>query len=100
MDGPNCSITRAPGRNSFIDIMERGPERVWIRWTYFGVNMKRRTGLSRHRRFWAFANGLILRRQWFESLRPTDPNGYAREPIEMIGMCPVGKLWFDVLAKE
>jgi hypothetical protein len=25
-------------RNSFIEILEPGPGRVWIRWTYFGVN--------------------------------------------------------------
>ena len=28
---------------------------------------------------------------------PGNHHGYAREPIEMIGMCPVGKLWKDVL---
>ena len=26
--------------------------------------------------------------------------GYAREPIELIGLCPVGQRWFDVLSKE
>ena len=25
-------------RNSFVDIVESGPKRVWVRWTYFGVN--------------------------------------------------------------
>jgi hypothetical protein len=28
---------------------------------------------------------------------PGDHRGYAREPIELIGMCPVGKTWRDVL---
>jgi hypothetical protein len=28
---------------------------------------------------------------------PNDPHGYAREPIELIGLCPVGKTPFDVL---
>ena len=27
-------------------------------------------------------------------------NGYAVEPIELIGLCPVGKLWPDVLEKD
>ena len=31
---------------------------------------------------------------------PGDNRGYAREPIEMIGMCPKGKLWFDVLKRD
>src|SRR3989442_6418245 len=50
--------------------------------------------------FWAHPNGLILRRQSYESLIPHEHKGYAREPIEMIGMCPVGKLWFDVLRTD
>jgi hypothetical protein len=29
---------------------------------------------------------------------PGDDRGYAREPIELIAMSPVGKLWYDVLA--
>ncbi len=84
--------------NSFIEVLERGPKRVWIRWTYFGVNQV--AGQRAYRGtedFWAFPNGLILRKQSFVSLMPGDHRGYAREPIEMIAMCPKGKLWFDIL---
>ena len=93
-----------PGRkeqNSFIEIIESGPRRVWVRWTYMGVNMQ--TGAAAFRGvedFWAFPNGLILRRQRYYSLMPGDTRGYAREPIELIAMSPVGKLWFDVLMRE
>src|SRR5215204_5784967 len=88
-------------RNSFVDVIEPGPRRVWVRWTYFGVNMK--TGEAAYRAtedFWAFPNGLVLRRQSYESLLPGDAHGYAREPIELIGMEPAGRLWFDVLERE
>jgi hypothetical protein len=88
-------------RNSFVDIIEAGPRRVWVRWTYFGVNMT--TGEAAFRGvedFWAFPNGLILRRQRYHTLRPGDTRGYAREPIELIVLSPVGKQWFDVLAPE
>ena len=88
-------------RNSFVEVIEPGPRRVWVRWTYFGVNMK--TGAAAYRAtedFWAFPNGLVLRRQGYESLMPGDKRGYAREPIELIGMSPAGKLWYDVLAKD
>ena len=88
-------------RNSFVEIIESGPRRVWVRWTYFGVNMK--TGEAAYRAaedFWAFPNGLVLRRQSYESLMPGDKHGYAREPIELIGMSPAGKLWYDVLARD
>ncbi len=86
-------------RNSYVEIMEGGPRRVWVRWTYFGVNMKNGEPAYRGSEdFWAYPNGLVLRRQSYETLRPGDPRGHAREPIEMIGMCPVGKRWMDVLA--
>ena len=88
-------------RNSFVEIIEAGPRRVWVRWTYMGVNMD--TGAAAFRGtedFWAFPNGLILRRQRYESLMPGDERGYAREPVELIAMSPVGRLWYDVLARE
>ena len=88
-------------RNSFVDILEPGPGRVWVRWTYFGVNMD--SGQPAYRGtedFWAYPNGLILRRQTFRTLLPGQHRGYAREPIELIGMCPVGRRWLDVLEQE
>jgi len=88
-------------RNSFVDIMESGPERVWVRWTYIGVNVE--AGEAAYRAtedFYAYPNGLILRRQTYESLIPGQRRGYAREPIEMIAMSPVGKMWYDVLEKD
>jgi hypothetical protein len=88
-------------RNSFVHIVEPGPKRVWVRWTYFGVNQT--NGARAYvgtEDFWAYPNGHVLRRQTFDSLIPGEERGYAREPIEMIGMCPVGKLWFDVLAPD
>ncbi|MFN8006690.1 MAG: hypothetical protein U0V70_06670 [Terriglobia bacterium] len=58
-------------RNSFVDILESGPSRVWLRWTYFGVNMKNGEPAYRGTEdFWAYPNGLILRRQTYESLIP------------------------------
>jgi hypothetical protein len=88
-------------RNSFVDIIEAGPRRVWVRWTYTGVNMGSGAAAFRGTEdFWAFPNGLVLRRQSYESLMPDDARGYAREPIELIAMTPVGKLWFDVLERE
>src|SRR3712207_1087275 len=77
-------------RNSFVEVVEPGPRRVWVRWTYFGVNMK--TGEAAYRAtedFWAFPNGLVLRRQSYESLMPGDNRGYAREPTELIALTPV-----------
>ena len=86
-------------QNSFVDVIESGPRRVWVRWTYFGVNMQSgRAAFRGVEDFWAFPNGLILRRQQYSTLMPGENTGYAREPIELIAMSPAGKLWFDVLA--
>ena len=69
-------------RNSFVEVLEPGPQRVWVRWTYFGVNMEQGQPAYRGTEdFWAYPNGLIVRRQTFESLLPGDHHGYAREPI-------------------
>lgn len=87
--------------NSFVEVMDAGPKHVWVRWIYFGVNQN--TGQRAYRAvedFWAFANGHILRKQTFRSLMPGDHRGYAREPIEMIGMCPKGRLWSGVLRQD
>ena len=88
-------------RNSFVELIDRGPQRVHVRWTYFGVNQN--TGQRAYRAtedFYCLANGLVLRRQSYETLLPSKHRGYAREPIEMIGMCPVSKLWTDVLRTD
>jgi hypothetical protein len=85
-------------KNSFVDIRENTPQRVRIHWTYFGVNIQ--TGERAYlasEDFHALDNGLVLRRQTYKSWMPNDHRGYAREPIELIGLAPVGKTWRDVL---
>jgi hypothetical protein len=88
-------------KNSFVEIVDPGPKQAHLRWTYFGVNQN--TGERAYKAvedFYALPNGLVLRRQAYRSLMRQRHEGYAREPIEMIGMCPVGKLWKDVLQTD
>ena len=33
-------------KNSFVDVIQSGPQRVWVRWTYFAVNHERRHATS------------------------------------------------------
>src|SRR5882757_3172694 len=88
-------------RNSSVEILDAGPKRVWVRWHYLGVNLQRGEAAYRATEdFWAYPNGLILRKQQYQSLLPGQHRGYTREPIEMIGMTPVGKRWFDVLETD
>ena len=56
-------------KNSFVDIIQSGPQRVWIRWNYFCVNMKddSQPRLRGTEDYLAFPNGLVLRRMKYEA---------------------------------
>ena len=98
-----AELFNTPGRrdrSTFVEIMESGPDRVWVRWIYMGVNLK--SGEPYYRGvedFWAYPNGMVMRKQSYTSLR-NDMLGHAREPIEFIGMNPVGKTWVDILKMD
>jgi hypothetical protein len=77
-------------KNSFVDIIQNGPERVWIRWTYFCVNMKddSKPRLRGTEDYFAYPNGLILRRMTYESFMPDELIGYSTDPVELFGVAP------------
>lgn len=79
-------------KNSFVDVMESGPGRAWVRWTYFAVNMKDDTQprLRGTEDYYAYPNGLILRRASYASLMPGDQIGYSTQPVELFGVAPAG----------
>jgi hypothetical protein len=89
-------------RNSFVDIIQSGPERVWVRWTYFCVNMKDDTKprLRGTEDYFAFPNGLVLRRMTYESLMPDDIVGYSTQPVELFGVAPVGSTIKDLFPRD
>ncbi len=64
-------------RNSFVDIIESGPRRVWVRWTYFCVNMNNdaRPRLRGTEDYFAYPNGLDSAPH---ELRESDAGGYRR----------------------
>ena len=79
-------------KNSFVDIIQSGPQRVWIRWNYFCVNMKddSQPRLRGTEDYLAFPNGLVLRRMKYESLMPDKVIGYSTQPVELFGVAPAG----------
>ena len=88
-------------KNSLVEIVERGPARVHLRWTYFGVNQHDgQRAYQATEDFYCLGNRLVLRRQAYQSLMPKRHEGFSREPIELIGLCPCGKLWSDVLQRN
>jgi hypothetical protein len=89
-------------RNSFVDIIESGPRRVWVRWTYFAVNMNDDTKprLRGTEDYFAYPNGLILRRLTYESLMPLEVVGYSTQPIELFGVAPPGSTIKDLFPRD
>jgi len=91
----DAELFNAPGRrerNSYVDIVQGGPQRVWVRWTYHCVNMNddSRPRLRGTEDYFADPNGLVLRRMSYESLMPDDVVGYSTQPVELFGVAPVG----------
>jgi len=89
-------------KNSFVDVIQSGPERVWVRWNYFAVNMKDDTQprLRGTEDYFAYPNGMVLRRLTFESLMPKNSFGYSQQPIELFGVMPAGKLIKDLFPRD
>jgi hypothetical protein len=89
-------------RNSFVDIIQNGPDRVWVRWTYFAVNLKDdlQPRLRGTEDYFAYPNGLILRRMTYESLMPDDVVGYSTQPVELFGVAPAGMRLRDLFPRD
>ncbi len=89
-------------KNSFVDIIQSGPQRVWVRWTYFAVNMMddAQPRLRGTEDYFAYPNGLVLRRMTYESLMPDAVAGYSTQPVELFGVAPATKLFRDMFPRD
>lgn len=89
-------------RNSCVDILECGPQRVWVRWTYLCVNMHddSQPRLRGTEDYFAYPNGLVLRRMSYESLMPDQVIGYSTQPVELFGVAPAGALISDLFPRD
>jgi hypothetical protein len=81
-------------RNSFVDVLESGAQRVRVRWTYFCVNMQddSQPRLRGTEDYYAYPNGLVLRSARYASLMPDAVVGYSTQPVELFGVAPAGSL--------
>jgi len=90
-------------RDSFVDILQSGPERVWLRWTYFCVSQNEKDTNPRLRGtedYFAYPNGLILRRMTYQSLMPKEVVGYSTQPVELFGVAPAGSTLWNLLPRD
>jgi hypothetical protein len=85
-----------------VDILQRGPQRVWVRWTYFCVNLTDDTKprLRGTEDYFAYPNGLVLRRMTYESLMPNEVVGYSTQPVELFGVLPAGSVFRDLFPRD
>ena len=79
-------------RNSFVDIVQSGPERVWVRWSYFCVNKDddSHPALRGTEDYITYSNGLVWRRLAYSTLMAERPEGYSWQPIDFSPLRPVG----------
>jgi hypothetical protein len=102
----DAELFNAAGRkeqNSFVDIIQSGPDRVWVRWTYFCVSQNEKDTRPRLRGtedYFAYPNGLVLRRMTYESLMPDEVAGYSTQPVELFGVAPVGSVLWDLFPRD
>ena len=89
-------------RNSFVDIVQSGPNRVWVRWNYFCVNKDddSHPALRGVEDYITYPNGLMWRRLTYETMMPERPEGYSWQPIDFFAVAPNGTEWRDLFTRD
>ena len=89
-------------RNSFVDVVQSGPERVWVRWNYFCVNKDddSRPALRGTEDYITHTNGLVWRRLTYSTLMAEKPEGYSWQPIDFFAVAPSGTTWSDLFERD
>jgi hypothetical protein len=89
-------------RNSFVDIIESGPQRCWVRWNYFCVNANddSKPALRGTEDYIAYPNGLVWRRLAYESLMPDKLEGYSWQPVDFFAAIPPGISWEKLMRQD
>jgi hypothetical protein len=89
-------------RNSFVHILESGPERVWVRWTYFDIHEK--TGGPPVVRgtddFVSYPNGIVWRRQVYQSFYPDKHEAHCASPLDFFAAMPAGVHYSELLPRD
>jgi hypothetical protein len=100
-----AELFNAPGRrerNSFVDIVQSGPNRAWVRWNYFCVNKDddSHPALRGTEDFIAYPNGLVWRRLTYHTMMPDKHVGYSWQPVDFFAVVPPGVSWTTLVEKD
>ncbi len=88
--------------NSSVDIIQSGPQRVWVRWNYCCVNKldDSHPALRGTEDYVASPNGYVWRRLTYETLMPGKPDGYSWQPIDFFALAPTGTTWKELFPQD
>jgi hypothetical protein len=89
-------------RNSFVDVIQSGPERAWVRWNYFCVNKDddSHPSLRGTEDYISYPNGLVWRRLTYQTMAAGKPEGYSCQPIDFFAVAPKGTAWKDLFPRD
>ncbi len=88
-------------QHSFVDIIESGPERVWIRWTYLDVDEKANPPVLRGTDdFVSYANGIVWRRQTYQTFYPNRDDAQCASPLDFFTAIPAGVHYSELMPKD
>jgi hypothetical protein len=88
-------------RNSFVDIIEGGPQRVWIRWTYFDTDEKGNPPVIRGTDdFITYANGIVWRRQTYQTFYPDRHEAQCASSLDFFTAIPAGVHYSELMPKD
>ena len=87
--------------HSFVDIIESGPQRVWIRWTYLDVDEKGNPPVLRGTDdFVSYANGIVWRRQAYQTFYPNRDDAQCASSLDFFSAIPAGVHYSELLPKN
>jgi hypothetical protein len=88
-------------RNSFVYIIESGPQRVWIRWTYLDVDEKANPPVLRGTDdFVSYPNGIVWRRQTYQTFYPNRDDAQCASSLDFFSAIPAGVHYSELLPKD
>ena len=88
-------------QHSFVDIIESGPHRVWLRWTYLDVDEKGNPPVLRGTDdFVTYANGIVWRRQTYQTFYPDRDDAQCASPLDFFTAVPAGVHYSELMPKD
>jgi hypothetical protein len=88
-------------QHSFVDIIESGPQRVWIRWTYLDVDEQGDPPVLRGADdFVTYTLGIVWGRQTYQTFYPARDDAQCASPLDFFTTIPASVHYSDLMPKD